>query len=82
MFNLNVTDVVDIVPIQFVKLLALQWQKALQKVENVIGNVMVLSADEPAPTVPLELFNFPYCNVIELLKTKYPCYCSSIICRL
>lgn len=67
MANVNVADVVDIVPIQFVKLLESQWQKALQKVENVIGNVMVLCASAVAAIVPLELFNFPYCNVIELL---------------
>ena len=33
-----------------------------------MGNVMVLCASAVAAIVPLELFNFPYCNVIELLK--------------
>ena len=31
---------------------------------------MVLSTVLVALTVPLELFNFPYCNVIELLKSR------------
>ena len=58
----------DIAERLLVKLLLLQWQKALQKVEPLMGNVMVLCASAVAAIVPLELFNFPYCNVIELLK--------------